>query len=58
MPLLANKRPIDSNDALVRKVFQRLGENEIPRSLPLFEANDSKVCPALALLDCHHPIVL
>ncbi len=52
-----NTRPIDPDDPIVRELFQRFGKNEIPRSFSLFEADDPKVCAALAFLDCHHPIV-
>jgi len=56
--LVVHKRPVDSNNTLVREAFQRLGKSEISRALAAFEVNDSKVRPALALLNCHDPTVL
>ena len=53
-----NKRPVDPNDPLVCEAFQRLGKNEIGCAFSFFEADDSKVRPALALLNCHDPIAL
>ena len=57
-PLLANMRPVDSDDTLVRKSFQGFGKNEIGRAFSLVEPHDSEVCPTLALLDRHHAVVL
>lgn len=56
--LLTNKRPVDSDDALVRKAFQRFGKQEIGCAFPLFETCDSEICPTLALLNRHDSIVL
>jgi len=55
--LFANPSPIDPDDAPVVEALERFGENKVPSSFPLCETDDPKVCLALALLDCHHPIV-
>src|SRR6266516_2675878 len=57
-PLLTNTRPVNSDDSLVRKAFQRFRKNEISRAFSFFEACNSKICPAFALPHCHYPIVL
>src|SRR5438034_8220241 len=57
-PLLANMRPVDSDDTLVRKSFQGFGKNEISRAFSLVEPHNSEVCPTVALLDRHHAVVL
>ena len=56
--LLAHKRPVDSNNTLIRETFQRLGKDEITPAFSPFEADDSEVRPAVALLNCHDPTVL
>ena len=56
--LVTNKRPVDSNDPLVREAFQRFWKNQISRVLSFFETDDSKVYAALAFLDRHAPIIL
>src|SRR5438128_5185828 len=56
-PLLANMRPVDSDDTLVRKSFQGFGKNEIGRAFSLVDPHDSEVCPTVALLDRHHAVV-
>jgi hypothetical protein len=56
--LLTNKRPIDSDDALVRKAFQRFGKQEISCAFPFLETCDSEICPTLALLNRHDSVFL
>jgi hypothetical protein len=56
--LLLDQRPVDSNDSFVRKAFQRFGKNQISRASSFFESWNSKICPALAFLNGHHPILL
>jgi hypothetical protein len=56
--LLTNKRPVDSDDALIRKAFQRFGKQEISCAFPFLETCDSEICPTLALLNRHDSIVL
>jgi hypothetical protein len=58
MTLFADKRPIDSNDALVGKAFQRSGKQKISCALPFLETYDPEICPALALLHRHDSVVL
>jgi len=51
-------RPVDSDDTLVRKWFQRFGKDEISRAFSLVEPHESEVCPTPALLDRHYAVVL
>src|SRR4030095_3298517 len=56
--LLTNKRPVDSNDALLRKAFQRFWKQEIGCAFSFFETCESEICPTLAPLNRHHSVVL
>src|SRR6266567_5763346 len=55
--LLTNKCPVNSDDTLVRKSFQRFGKNEISRAFSLSETYDPELYSILALLYRHDPIV-
>ena len=55
--LLTKKRPVDSDDSLVRKAFQRFGKQEISCAFPFFETSHSKICPAVALLNRHDAVI-
>jgi len=52
------KRPVNPDDPLVGKLFQRFGKSEVSRAFSFFETYDAKICPAIALQDRHDSIVL
>ena len=52
-----NECPVNSDDTLLRKPFQRSGKNEISRAFSLFETHDSELCSAPALLYRHDTVV-
>ena len=51
-------RPVNPDDPLVGKLFQRFGKSEVSRAFSFFETYDAKICPAIALQDRHDSIVL
>ena len=58
LALLTHKRPVDSDDALFRKAFQRFRKNEISDVPAFFKTDDPKLGSAFALQNCHHTIFL
>jgi hypothetical protein len=56
-PLLTDECPVNSDNTLAGKPFQRFGKNEISRAFSLFEADDSELCPAPTLLYRHDTVV-
>jgi hypothetical protein len=55
--LLTNECPVNSDNTLAGKPFQRFGKNEISRAFSFFEAHDSEFRPAPTLLYRHDTVV-
>ena len=55
--LVANERPVNSDNTLLRKPFQRSGKNEISRAFSVFEASDSELRSTPAPLYRHDTVV-
>jgi len=55
--LLINECPVNSDNTLLRKSFQRFGKNEISRAFSFFETHDSELRSAPAPLYRHDTVV-
>ena len=55
--LLTNECPVNSDNTLLRKPFQRFGKDEISRAFSFFETHDSELCSAPAFLYRHDTVV-
>src|SRR5260370_8001570 len=55
--LLTNECPVNSDNTLLRKPFQRSGKHEMSRAFSLFETHDSELRSAPAPLYRHHTVV-
>ena len=56
--LLTNQTPVDSDDTLVRKAFQRFWKNHVTRFLGFLESDYSEISSAFAFQDGHYTVVL
>ncbi len=57
VPLLTNECPVNSDNTLLRKPFQRYGKDEISRAFSFFETHDSELCSTPALLYRYDTVV-
>lgn len=55
--LFPKKRPVDTDNSLVREASHRLRKDEINRTLSLIQPDNSEVRSAWTFLDCHYSMV-